>query len=78
MRVITTLNYTEYIDATHELTPILSHNFLDGSAMRRAIIQLTILEKYGGIWIDLPAIMTEPLSWLETITNQRHINNRII
>jgi hypothetical protein len=35
------------------------------------------LEKFGGVWIDLPLMLTESLEWMSTIKNQRHINNRI-
>jgi hypothetical protein len=42
---------------------------LDPGVTLAALLQLKVLEQFGGIWIDSRTFLTEKLNWLETLKN---------
>lgn len=37
------------------------------------ILKLNILNKYGGVWIELSGILIEDLSWLNELDNNKDV-----
>ena len=62
--LITNSNYTTIIDDEKDisaLATVVSLSQLDHDVTFKAFLQLIILNKYGGIWIDSSVMLTEGL-----------------
>ena len=78
LRVVTPRNYTSYLPRDTSLLALLPPKMLlPTSTVLATLAKLTLLHEHGGVWLELPLFLVEGLTWLDTLDNQRFINNRI-
>lgn len=61
--LLTNKNLIKYLDQT-EINFIRNWKYNNSSQMFSDLIRLSILEKYGGIWMDASIICNESLDWI--------------
>jgi len=68
-RILNKLNYFEYID--DNINSIKHSN--DFIARYSDYIRISVLSKYGGIWLDASTICHQPFTWIHGIQNKLNV-----
>ena len=59
------------------MTDLINLSHLETEMTFKNYLQILVLQRYGGIWIDASIMLTENMTWLSDIKNGKFVNNRI-